>query len=172
MWGRRPGFVTLVRIILEQQVSLVSAASMFKRLNLHIQPFTPERFLQLGDLHLRSLGVTRQKSSYLTSLAAATIAGDLLTVARLPDDDARLTLMQVKGIGSWTADIYLLMVLRRPDIWPNGDVALATAAMKLKGLKTRPTFPQLVEMAEEWRPFRSVAARMLWQYYLAEKRGP
>jgi DNA-3-methyladenine glycosylase II len=169
MWGRKPGFVTLVRIILEQQVSLVSAASMFKRLNTHIQPFTPERFLELGDLNLRSLGVTRQKSAYLISLAAATVAGDLARVSKLTDDDARMALMSIKGVGSWTADIYLLMVLRRPDIWPNGDVALASAVMNLRKLKTRPTFPELAAMAEEWRPFRSVAARMLWQYYLARK---
>lgn len=169
MWGRRPGFVTLVRIILEQQVSLLSAASMFKRLNTHIQPFTPEKFLELGDLHLRGLGVTRQKSSYLISLAAAFVAGDLNTVSRLTDEEARALLMRIKGVGSWTAEIYLLMVLRRPDIWPNGDVALATAVMNLRELPTRPSFPELSAMAEAWRPFRSVAARMLWQYYLARK---
>ncbi|HXD31808.1 MAG TPA: hypothetical protein VN643_11865 [Pyrinomonadaceae bacterium] len=169
MWGRKPGFVTLVRIILEQQVSLVSAASMFKRLSTHIEPFTPERFLELGDLHLRSLGVTRQKSTYLLALAEATVAGDLNRVSRLTDDEARLALTRIKGIGSWTADIYLLMVLKRPDIWPNGDVALATAAMELRRLKARPTFPELAAMAEGWRPFRSVAARMLWQYYLAQR---
>src|SRR5262245_15493570 len=129
LWGRRPGFVTLVRIILEQQVSLVSARSMFGRLTTHIQPFTPERFLQLGDTQLRALGVTRQKSSYFLSLADAAAAGSLANLARMDDEEARSALMRVKGIGSWTADIYLLMVLKRPDIWPNGDVALATAAM-------------------------------------------
>jgi DNA-3-methyladenine glycosylase II len=169
MWGRRPGFVTLVRIILEQQVSLISAASMFKRLNTRIQPFTPEKFLELGDSQLRSLGVTRQKSSYLLSLAEAFVAGDLQAVSRLTDDEARGALMRIKGVGSWTADIYLLMVLRRPDIWPNGDVALASAVMNLRKLQTRPSFPELSAIAENWRPFRSVAARMLWQYYLAEK---
>jgi len=169
MWGRKPGFVTLVHIILEQQVSLVSALSMFKRLNANIQPFTPERFLELGDPYLRSLGVTRQKSAYLLSLAGAVVAGNLDKVSRLTDDEARATLMKIKGIGSWTADIYLLMVLKRPDIWPNGDIALATAAMNLKKLKSKPTFLELAIMAEAWRPFRSVAARMLWQYYLAQR---
>jgi len=169
MWGRKPGFATLVRIILEQQVSLTSARSMFQRLAAEIQPFTPERFLQLGEFHFRSLGVTRQKSAYLLSLAEATAAGDLVAVSRLGDDEVRASLTRIKGVGPWTADIYLLMVLKRPDIWPNGDVALATAAMNLKQLASRPTFAQLAQMAESWRPFRSVAARMLWQYYLAEK---
>jgi DNA-3-methyladenine glycosylase II len=167
MWGRNPGFVTLVRIILEQQVSLVSARSMFKRLTANINPFTPERFIELGDEYLRSLGVTRQKSAYFLSLAEATAAGELSMLSRLPDDEARAALTRVKGIGPWTADIYLLMVLKRPDIWPNGDIALATAVMNLKQLRGRPTFPQLALTAEAWRPFRSVAARMLWQYYLA-----
>jgi len=169
MWGRKPGFTTLVHIILEQQVSLISARSMFDRLCQNIQPFTPERFLELGDLHLRSLGVTRQKSAYFLSLAEAAATGQLAHVSRLVDDDARAELMRIKGIGPWTADIYLLMVLKRPDIWPNGDIALATAAMNLKRLKSKPSFPQLLEMAEEWRPFRSVAARMFWQYYLGER---
>jgi DNA-3-methyladenine glycosylase II len=167
MWGRSPGFVTLVRIILEQQVSLVSARSMFKRLAANIKPFTPERFIELGDAHLRSLGVTRQKSAYFLSLAHATAAGELAALSRLTDDQAHAALTHIKGIGPWTADIYLLMVLKRPDIWPNGDIALATAAMKLKQLNARPSFPQLAQTAESWRPFRSVAARMLWQYYLA-----
>lgn len=170
MWGRKRGFVTLVRIILEQQVSLVSARSMFKRLTNNIQPFTPARFLELGEGHLRSLGVTRQKSAYFLSLAEAAAAGDLNAIPRMGDDEARAALMRIKGIGPWTADIYLLMVLKRPDIWPNGDIALATAAMNLKKLGSRPGFRQLEQMAESWRPFRSVAARMLWQYYLAEKR--
>jgi len=169
LWGRRPGFTTLVRIILEQQVSLTSARSMFGRLTTNIQPFTPERFMELGDTYLRSLGVTRQKSAYFLSLAEAATAGNLTNLGRLDDDEARSALMHVKGIGSWTADIYLLMVLKRPDVWPNGDIALATAAMNLKNLDSRPSYLQLAEMAERWRPFRSVAARMLWQYYLAER---
>ncbi|MCU1264165.1 MAG: HhH-GPD family protein [Acidobacteria bacterium] len=169
MWGRTPGFVTLVRIILEQQVSLISARSMFKRLTANIKPFTPERFIELGGPYLRSLGVTRQKAAYFLALAEAMATGELLTLARLSDHAAREALMRVKGIGPWTADIYLLMVLKRPDIWPNGDIALATAVMNLKQLKARPSFPQLEQTAQNWRPFRSVAARMLWQYYLANR---
>ncbi len=170
MWGRRPGFQTLVRIILEQQVSLLSARSMFERLQSRIQPFTPERFIELGDEYLRSLGVTRQKTTYFLSLSRSMLAGELASLSKLSDQAARETLMRIKGIGPWTAEIYLLMVLKRPDIWPNGDVALATAFMRLKQLPTRPGFPELAAAAEAWRPFRSVAARLLWQYYLANKR--
>src|SRR5258706_3715876 len=92
MWGRRPGFITLVRIILEQQVSLVSARSMFARLNTNIQPFTPERFLELGESYLRSLGVTRQKAAYFVSLANAMAGGELTSLSRMTDDDARAAL--------------------------------------------------------------------------------
>src|SRR5947207_4845246 len=146
MWGRKPGFATLVRIILEQQVSLVSARSMFARLQENITPFTPERFLELGDLYLRTLGVTRQKSAYFLSLAEATVEGQLAKLSRLDDQDAHKTLTRIKGIGPWTADIYLLMVLKRPDIWPHGDIALASATMALRKLPTRPSFYELAEM--------------------------
>jgi len=94
---------------------------------------------------------------------------NLRALSRMNDEDAKAALMQVKGIGSWSADIYLLMVLRRPDIWPASDLALATAATKLKKLKQPPNAEQLLDLAERWRPFRSVAARMLWQYYLAQR---
>ena len=102
-------------------------------------------------------------------LAQAVTAGRLDSLSRLTDDDAHATLLHIKGIGPWTAQVYLLMALRRPDIWPNGDVALAAAITSLKKLAARPSFPELALMAENWRPFRSVAARMLWQYYLAGK---
>ena len=171
MWGRRPGFITLVRIILEQQVSLVSARSMFARLTANIQPFTPERFLELGESYLRSLGVTRQKAAYFVSLANAMAGGELTTLSRMTDDDARAALMRIKGIGPWTADIYLLMVLKRGDIWPVGDVALVSAITELKKLNTRASAGEFIALGEQWRPYRSVAARMLWQYYLAKRES-
>jgi DNA-3-methyladenine glycosylase II len=171
LWSRKPGFSTLIRIILEQQVSLASAASMYKRLSEHIQPFRPDRVIELGELHLKSLGLTRQKTAYCIHLAESIVSNRLnpRSLAQMNDEAAKGALMQVKGIGSWSADIYLLMVLRRPDIWPASDLALATAATKLKKLKQRPTTDQLFGIAERWRPFRSVAARMLWQYYLARR---
>jgi len=170
MWARKPGFVTLVQIIIEQQVSLVSAASMFARLKANIEPFAVERFLELGEPFLRSLGMTRQKSAYCVSLAQAFDEGRLVSLSRMNDDEAHSTLLSIKGIGPWTAQVYLLMALKRPDIWPDGDVALATAVKNLRRLEARPGFPALVQMAEDWRPFRSVAARMLWQYYLADRQ--
>jgi DNA-3-methyladenine glycosylase II len=171
LWRRDAGFTTLVHIILEQQVSLKSAKSMLVRLDGAIQPFTPERFLQLGDMQLRGLGVTRQKSSYLIDLSAAIVNGELnfSKLARMSDEDVRSALTRIKGIGSWSADVYLLMAMRRADIWPAGDLALAVAMQELMGLAVRPGPLELERWAEQWRPHRAVAARMLWQYYLATK---
>lgn len=167
MWARRPGFATLLRIVLEQQVSLVSARAMFQRLKSNIDPFAPERVIALGNDYLRSLGVTRQKAGYCVEVARAFADGDLKSIHHMTDDDAHAALVRIKGVGPWTANIYLLMVLRRPDVWPDGDIALATAVGRLRKMKTRPSFAQLARTAEAWRPYRSVAARMLWQYYLA-----
>jgi DNA-3-methyladenine glycosylase II len=171
LWRRATGFRTLVHIILEQQVSLSSAKSMLLRLEAAIQPFTPERFLELGDLHLRRLGVTRQKSSYLLHLSATLVSGELRlrSLARMSDDEVLVRLTGIKGIGSWSANIYLLMAMRRADIWPAGDLALAVALKELKGLAVRPSPEELELIAEAWRPHRAVAARMLWQYYLGRK---
>jgi len=170
MWARRPGFSTLLRIVLEQQVSLVSARAMFARLKSNIAPFTPEAFIESGEAYLRSLGVTRQKAHYCVQVAQAFTNGHLDKIVRMNDEEAHATLLQIKGIGPWTANIYLLMALRRPDIWPDGDVALATAVGRLRKMNPRPAFTELAQIAESWRPYRSVAARMLWQYYLAERK--
>ena len=169
MWGRRPGFETLLRIVLEQQVSLVSARSMFARLNSNIQPFTPEGFITAGEARLRSLGVTRQKSHYCIQAAHAATNGDLGRIGRMSDEEAHATLLRIKGVGPWTANIYLLMALKRPDIWPDGDIALATAVGRVRRMNARPSFVELAKIADAWRPYRSVAARMLWQFYLAER---
>jgi DNA-3-methyladenine glycosylase II len=168
LWARRPGFKTLVRIILEQQVSLASARAVFRRLETGAGPLTPERLLAAGPARLRRLGITRQKAAYCVNLARALNHGgfDLRALMTLDDDAARARLLRIKGIGPWTTDIYLLMAMRRPDIWPGGDVALAKAVRVVKGLRTPPTSARLQEMAEEWRPFRAVAARMFWHHYL------
>lgn len=172
LWQRATGFATLVHIILEQQVSLSSGRAMFGRLKGSIQPFLPEQFLQVGESHLRKLGVTRQKASYLLHLSSRIVSRDLnlRELDRMSDADAKLLLMQVKGIGSWSADVYLLMAMRRPDAWPAGDLALAVAVKELKQLERRPGPAELEQLAEEWRPHRAVAARMLWQYYLGRKK--
>jgi DNA-3-methyladenine glycosylase II len=169
MWGRRPGFPTLLRILLEQQVSLISARAMFDRLKKNLDSLTPEVFIDRGEAYLRSLGMTRQKAHYAIQIAESCVRGDLKFIGRMTDEEAHATLTRIKGVGPWTANIYLLMALRRPDIWPDGDIALATSAMKVWQMEQRPSFIELAAMAERWRPYRSVAARMLWQYYLAEQ---
>ena len=171
LWRRATGFATLAHIILEQQVSLKSAKSMLLRLEAAIQPFTPLRFIELGDTYLRSLGVTRQKSAYLLDLSTSIVNEQLsfTKLARMSDDEARLALTRVKGIGLWSADVYLLMAMRRADVWPAGDLALAVAMQDLYGLSSRPAPEELERMAEKWRPHRAVAARMLWQHYLGKK---
>ena len=169
MWARRPCFPTLLRIVLEQQVSLISARAMFARLKSNIEPFSALGFIQAGEQSLRSLGVTRQKAHYCVQVAQAFTGGQLNDIAKLSDEDAHQALLRIKGVGPWTANIYLLMALRRPDIWPDGDIALASAVGSLCKMKTRPSFPVLAKIAQGWRPYRSVAARMLWQYYLAER---
>ncbi len=173
MWARKPGFSTLIQIILEQQVSLASAASIFARLKTNVVPFLPGRMVELGEAHLKSLGLTRQKAAYCVHLAQSLVDKRLSfsRLARMNDAEAKSALMKLKGIGSWSADIYLLMALQRPDIWPSSDLALAIAVTNLKQLKTRPNSKELSMMAEAWRPYRSVAARMLWQYYLVEING-
>ena len=171
LWARQPGFSTLVKIILEQQVSLASAASLFKRLKQNTVPFQPGRFLELGDVHLKSMGLTRQKTAYCLHLAESLVEKRLRLsqLGHLSDTEAKAALMEIKGLGAWSADVYLLMALRRPDIWPVNDLALEIAIQNVKCLPSRPNAKQLLEMAEAWRPYRSVAARMLWQYYLARR---
>lgn len=171
LWQRTAGFRTLVHIILEQQVSLSSAKSMLLRLEREIQPFTAERFIELGEMRLRGLGVTRQKSAYLLHLSESVMSGELSLkrLARMNDEQVLVQLTRIKGIGLWSANIYLLMAMRRADIWPAGDLALAVAIKELKGLPAKPSHAELELIAEQWRPHRAVAARMLWQYYLGRK---
>lgn len=169
LWAREPGFPTLVLLILEQQVSLASARAAFNRLEAAIGAVTPAGMLSLSDDELRGVGFSRQKSGYARALASAIQSGEFAfdSLAELDDDGVRRALTARKGIGPWTAEIYLLMVLRRPDAWPVGDLALATAAQQVKGLAQRPTPADLTALAEGWRPWRAVAARLLWHHYLA-----
>jgi DNA-3-methyladenine glycosylase II len=168
MWAREPGFPTLILIILEQQVSLASGRAAYARLREAASPLTPVRFLELDDATLKAIGFSRQKTVYGRSLAKAVVDGhlDLVKLAAMDDTKVRTELIKVKGIGPWTADIYLLMALRRPDIMPSADLALATAAQKVKGLASRPTPEELNTISKRWKPWRAVAARILWHYYL------
>lgn len=173
LWARAPGFPALILIILEQQVSLASARAAFDRLCAAVSPLTPIGFLELDDVMLRTIGFSRQKSSYGRHLAQAIVDGvfDLEGLTALPDDAARTALVARKGIGLWTADIYLLMCLRRPDIWPVGDLGLQVAMQAVKGLDQRPTVVEMEALATPWRPWRAVAARLLWHYYLSTRTG-
>jgi len=172
LWVREPGFPTLVYIILEQQVSLASAKAAFDRLKVNVRPLTPGRFLKLTDSELLRIGFSRQKTLYTRLLAESLARGyfDLRHLHDLQDDAARKMLTAFKGIGNWTADIYLLSALRRPDMWPTGDLALATAVQEVKRLRQRPSPERLEKMSAPWRPWRAVAARLFWHHYLS-KRG-
>ena len=171
VWARKPGFSTLVHIILEQQVSLASARATYEKLKAQVSRLTPRQFLSLDGGTLKECGFSRQKASYCRELAES-IVGRRVVLRRLRDVEdhtVKSQLVQIKGIGPWSADIYLLMVLLRPDIWPSGDLALASAARRAKGLRSVPSPEQLEAMGEAWRPWRAVAARILWHFYLSEQ---
>ena len=171
LWDRTPGFSTLVHIILEQQVSLASAQAAFDRLLEAADPLTPGRFLELTDAELLAIGFSRQKARYGRALAVAIADGslDLAALTRLDDDAIHRSLVAVPGIGPWTATIYLLMVLGRPDVWPAEDIALAQAVGEVKGLGRRPDAAEMARLGEAWRPWRSVAARLFWHDYLSRR---
>jgi DNA-3-methyladenine glycosylase II len=173
LWDRPEGFATLLNIILEQQVSLASAKACFDKLCVYLGNVTPENLLTLSDAELKKIGFSRQKTAYARHLAEAVLEQriDFIRLARLPDHEVKAELVKLKGIGIWTSDIYLLMALLRPDVMPKGDIALHTAWHKLSG-NPRPTSEEFVEMAKKWAPYRSVAARLLWHFYLLERRKP
>jgi len=173
IWSREPGFATLLCIILEQQVSVAAARAVFNRL-CGVVVMTPENFLRLDDVQLRGIGFSRQKILYCRGLAQAIASGqlDLTKLESMDETTIRTELKRLKGIGDWTVDIYLLMALQSPDVFPKGDLAIAIAFQKLKNLATRPTPVQLEAMTQHWRPWRAIAARLLWHYYLSNANSP
>jgi len=168
MWNRPAGFPTLIHIILEQQVSLASAAAAYRKLLEAVSPLTPASFLTLDDATLKTVGFSRQKTAYGRYLAEAILYKklDLEALSEMEPDETRAALMAVKGIGHWTSDIYLLMVLLHADIWPRGDLALAKAVQKALVLEHYPAVNELEEMSTAWKPWRAVAARLFWFDYL------
>jgi DNA-3-methyladenine glycosylase II len=170
-WSRPGGFATLLLLILEQQVSLASARAAFNRVDARVGGVTPDTLLALSDAELREDGFSRQKTRYARVLAGAIVSGelDLEAVERLDDATARAALVALPGIGPWTADVYLLSALRRPDTWPVGDLALQEAARGVLALDVRPSPAELETIGERWRPHRATAARLLWHHYLAER---
>jgi len=175
LWDRPEGFATLIHIILEQQVSLASARACFDKLCFRLGELTPEGLLTLSDAELKTAGFSRQKTAYARHLAEAVVEQriDLENLVYLPDSEVKIELQKLKGVGHWTSDIYLLMAMLRPDIMPKGDLALHAAWQKLTGAEKRPGSDEFILMAEKWTPYRSVAARLLWHFYLSErKKGP
>ena len=170
LWGREASFATLVHIILEQQVSVASAQSAFNKLREKLGLITPEGVLSLSDEEMKAAYFSRQKTSYARDLAKAISNGqlNLETLENLPDEKVKTELKKIKGIGDWTADIYLLMALRRADVMPKGDLALHVAWQKLKHLESRPTSDEFLVVAKKWKPLRAVAARLLWHFYLSK----
>lgn len=167
-WVHKPGFPGLVIAILSQQVSLESANATFAKLKKVLGTLSPDAFLTLDDDTLRKAGFSRQKASYVRDLAANLINKALSfdALESMTDEDSREALTSIRGVGSWTADTYLLFALRRPDAWPSGDLALAKAIQELEQLEVMPDWDAVDQHAEAWRPWRAVAARILWHHYL------
>ena len=168
MWTRPANFATLIHIILEQQVSLASALAAFNKLKQKIGTITPEKLLQLSDAELRACYFSRQKTVYARHLAETLIAKkiQLKKLSALPDEEIRTALKQVKGIGDWTSDVFLMFALQRTDIFPIGDLAMVNALKEVKKLPKQTAKEDLLQMAEAWRPYRTIAAMLLWHHYI------
>ncbi len=171
LWHRPNTFETLVHVILEQQVSLSSALAALKKLQDRIEQITPSRLLLLTDQELRACYVSRQKIVYIKNLAEAILGGqlNLEQLPELPEEEIRKQLTQLKGIGTWTSDIYLMMVLNRPDVFPAGDLAVVRTMKMLMPFPPEVTRLELTAIAEAWRPYRTIATYLLWHYYLSRK---
>lgn len=167
-WRRTPTFGTITLLVLEQQVSLASARAAFIKLKESIGEVEPERFLKLDADQLREIGFSRQKAGYVRGIAELIVAGglDLEAISRLDGGDAIDTLTEVRGIGVWTASCFALFVNGANDIWPSGDRALYVSMRSVFDLDDVPSRDVADAMADEWRPYRSIAAKMLWHDYL------
>ena len=171
-WLRINTFESLVHIILEQQVSLASALSALNKLRERIQEVTPARILLLTDEEMRACYVSRQKNSYIKHLAEALLSGQLKLeeFPSMSDDEIRARLTTLKGIGNWTADVHLMFALQRADIFPIGDLAAVNALKRVKQLPSETTREQMLEIVAQWAPYRTLAAMLLWHYYLSAPR--
>ncbi len=171
LWTRPNTFTTLIHIILEQQVSIASAKAALLKLKNLIGVITPQKLLQLTDTELRACYFSRQKTIYARELAAAIVQKklQLKKIALLPDEEIRQELKKIKGIGDWTVDIYLLFVLQRSDVFPTGDLAMINALKQVKKLPKQTTKEEIIELAEPWRPYRSIATYLLWHYYIQSR---
>ncbi|GJM36073.1 MAG: 3-methyladenine DNA glycosylase [Saprospiraceae bacterium] len=170
-WARPQGFISLCKIILEQQVSLASANAHFLKLSNYLPEFTPSEILKLTDVEMRNCQISRQKSKYLRALSTAILNKDidLFGLPQLNEFEIRKQLTQIKGIGNWTTDIYLMFCLQSKDIFPIGDIAVVNTVKELSEAKTK---EEISLLAEKWKPFRSLAAYFFWHYYLKKRNRP
>ena len=161
------GFNGLIRMIISQQVSVQSASAILKRLLGQVSDITPENILALDDEGMKAAGLSRPKQRYARALASDVLEGrlNLEQLGELTDDEVVDHLIQAKGIGRWTCEVYLLFALKRPDVMPAADLALQEAMKHLKGLSDRPKPDEMYKLSEHWRPYRSAGARFLWHYY-------
>lgn len=172
MWTRPATFQTLILTILEQQVSLASAYAAFKKLKERVGFVTPAKILSLTDAELRACYFSRQKIVYARELATALI-NKQLNLKKLNDsheDEVRHELKKIKGIGDWTVDVYLMHAMQRTDLFPLGDIALVNSLKEVKQLHRQVTKEEMLSIAEPWRPYRTIAAMILWHAYI-QKRG-
>jgi len=170
-WSRPQGFISLSRMILEQQVSLASANAHFIKLNSYLDGFTPSNILSLTDEEMRTCQISRQKAKYLWALSTAILTEELNLeeLQELNEHEIRKQLTAIKGIGHWTTDVYLMFCLQAHDIFPIGDIALVNT---VKELTTAKTTDEIMLLAERWKPFRSLAVYFFWHYYLKKRNRP
>ncbi len=171
-WSRTPGFATMVHIILEQQVSLASAKAAFLKLQEKIGHITPGKVLQLTDEELKACYFSRQKITYTKYLATEVSRGvlDLEALPEMDNGSIRAALKQLKGIGDWTVDVFLMMALHRTDVFPHGDIALLKSIKEVKGLPMDTPKAALMQIADTWKPYRTIAAYLLWHAYLQRRK--
>ncbi len=171
-WGRPNTFESLVHIILEQQVSLASALAALQKLKDKIGIASAENLLILSDEELKACYFSRQKTIYARDLARNILNGNLVLegLETLPDEQIRQKLTAVKGIGNWTTDVYLMFILHRTDVFPVGDLAAVNALKKLKNLPKETSKERLLQIAEAWKPFRTIATMLLWHEYLSRRK--
>jgi len=168
-WQRPEGFVSLSKIILEQQVSLASAEAHFIKLNSYLPAFSPSKILKLTDEEMRTCQISRQKAKYLRALAQAVLNKELVfdELSKLQPEEVRKILTRIKGIGNWTTDIYLMFCLQNKDIFPLGDIALIITIKELTKVRTK---EGIIRFTKKLEPFRSLAAYFLWYYYLKKRK--
>jgi len=171
-WSRPNTFETLVHIILEQQVSLASALSALQKLKEKTVQITPQTLLVLSDEELKACYFSRQKTVYARHLAENILYEilNLEELEQLANDEVRSKLTAIKGIGNWTTDIYLIFVLHRSDVFPVGDLAVVNALKRVKNLPPETSKERLLQIAEAWKPFRTIATMLLWHEYLSRRK--